>query len=102
LFWSSVLQPRAREAATGAPLASLFTTSVHTGALGALLVFASRPWYAPYLGTTGPYGFTPLEDQQLGGLIMWVPASLAYVGAGLAVAWSWLSSRDPRSPARSR
>jgi cytochrome c2 len=37
---------------------------------------------------------TPLEDQQLAGLIMWVPAGLAYLVAALAVAASWL--REPR------
>jgi len=39
-------------------------------------------------GLTPWLGLTALEDQQLGGLIMWVPGALVYVGAGL-----WLLSR---------
>jgi putative membrane protein len=82
LFWWSVL---GREA-PGLALASLFTTMLHTGALGALLALSSSPWYAPYIGATAAYGLTPLEDQQLGGLVMWIPAGFAYLGAGLALA----------------
>ena len=41
------------------------------------------PLYAPHLATTAPYGLSPLEDQQLAGLIMWVPASLPYLAVAL-------------------
>ena len=67
----------------------LFTTTVHTGVLGALLTFTRRPLYASMeQGLTPWLGLSALEDQQLGGLIMWVPGALVYVGAGL-----WLLSR---------
>ena len=65
-------------------------TAVHMGVLGALLTLAPRPLYAPHAqGVTVPWGFTALEDQQLGGLLMWVPGGLlfaAVVVAGLALA----------------
>jgi putative membrane protein len=91
LFWWSLLGARAgrRE---GAALLYLFTTALHGGALGALLTMAGRPWYGGvYQDGASPWGFTPLEDQQLGGLIMWVPAGLVYLGAALALLASWLS-----------
>ena len=59
---------------------SLFTTMVHTGALGALMALAPASWYAGYA----------LEDQQLAGLVMWVPAGLAYPLAALLVGSQWL------------
>lgn len=74
LFWWAVIGPRSR-AAAGTTLASLFTTMLHTSALGALLTLAASPWY-PRHG---------LEDQQLGGLIMWVPGAAAYVIAALVI-----------------
>jgi putative membrane protein len=85
LFWSSVLGA-ARGA--GAGVASVFTTMLHTGALGMLLTFAASPWYAAYTaGGTERFGLNALEDQQLGGLVMWIPAGLAYLAAGLALTW---------------
>jgi cytochrome c2 len=73
----------------------LFTTSVHTTVLGALLTFSSRLWYPIYAPGTAAWGLTPLEDQQLAGLIMWVPAGLAYLVAALAVGASWLQDSRP-------
>jgi putative membrane protein len=88
-FWWSVLALPAR---SGAGLASVFTTMLHTGALGALLTFAPAPWYAHYADTAA-YGLSALADQQLGGLVMWVPGGLAYLAAGLAIAARWLAPR---------
>ena len=88
LFWWSVLAQPVR---SGAGLASVFTTMLHTGGLGALLTFAPTPWYAHYAQTLA-YGLTPLDDQQLGGLIMWVPGGLAYLVAGLAIVAGWLTA----------
>jgi putative membrane protein len=86
LFWWAVLghDPRGRFGA-GHSTAYLFTTMLHTGALGALLTFSPRPWYSAYLEHTTALGFDPLQDQQLGGLLMWVPSGLAYVVAALWV-----------------
>jgi putative membrane protein len=85
-FWWSVLghDPRGRHG-PGHSAASLFTTMMHTGALGALLSLAPRPWYQPYVASTLALGLDPVQDQQLGGLVMWVPAGLAYVVAALWV-----------------
>jgi cytochrome c2 len=58
--------------------------------LGALLTFSSRLWYPTYRVSTAAWGLTPLEDQQLGGLLMWIPAGLVYLFAGLALTAGWL------------
>ena len=87
-YWWSVADRRARHP-TGTSIASLFTTMLHTSALGALLTFAPSPWY----GTGGPraFGLSALEDQQLGGLIMWVPGSIPYLIMGLMIVGRWLA-----------
>jgi len=64
-----------------APVLSLFTTMLHTGALGALMAFSRASWYPGYA----------LADQQLAGLIMWIPAGTVYPLAAL-----WLVSRTLR------
>ena len=78
-YWWTVVGGRARNP-TGTSIASLFTTMLHTSALGALLTFAPSPWYV----TDGAraFGLSALEDQQLGGLIMWVPGGMAYMIVG--------------------
>lgn len=93
VFWWSVLGGGARHE-RGMALLSLFTTMVHTGALGALLTLATVVWYPAYRATAPAWGLTPLEDQQLGGIIMWVPAGLVYIVAGLVMAGRWLA--EPR------
>lgn len=92
LFWWSVLGNDRRSAKRGWAMLSLFSTMLHTAALGVLLTLASKPWYT-YQQTT-LFGLSALEDQQLGGLIMWVPAGLVYLVAGLWLLGSWLQLRE--------
>ncbi len=89
-FWWAVFGCGVR-APDAVSVACLFTTMLHTSALGALLTFAPTPWYA-HDTQRALFGLTALEDQQLGGLVMWVPGSLAYVIAGLAIVGAWLST----------
>ena len=95
-YWWAVFGRGAR-APDGASLASLFTTLLHTSALGALLTLAPTTWYAPY-GDAHPFGLTPLEDQQLGGLVMWVPGAAAYLFAALAIMARLLAPATPAVP----
>ena len=83
LFWSAALAAPSLRA-----MSMVFVTIVHSGLLGALLTFSSRLWY-PVFGA-GPqiWGLTPMEDQQLAGLIMWVPMGVILAAIGL---WLWLS-----------
>jgi putative membrane protein len=93
LFWWSLFYAHGK-ARYGASVLYLFTTAVHTSILGALLTFASTVWYPAYIATTSAWGLTPLEDQQAGGLIMWIPAGLVYVIAGLALFAGWLRESE--------
>jgi putative membrane protein len=63
---------------SSAPVAFLilFVTGLQMSLLGALLTFAATPLFAVHEFTTAPRGLTWLQDQQLGGLVMWVPAGL--------------------------
>jgi putative membrane protein len=95
LFWWALLRGRGSGIGRPAAVLYLFTTSVHTTVLGALLTFSSRAWYPLYAPGTAAWGLTPLEDQQLAGLIMWVPANLSYLIAALAIASAWLKEPAP-------
>jgi putative membrane protein len=57
---------------------------IQMGLLGALITLAPRALYAPHALTTWAWGLTPLQDQQLGGAIMWVPGGIVFlVAAGV-------------------
>lgn len=85
LFWWSVLRP-GRFAALSAAGALLFT-AMHTGLLGALLVFARVPLYSN--------AASALADQQMAGLVMWVPGGLVYLLAAVWAASRWLGAQEP-------
>jgi len=84
LFWWTVLG--VRHSAPGVPLLSVFTTMIHSGALGALLALSPWVWYLPYAASASALGWDALLDQQLGGLVMWAPAGVAYFVSGLMLA----------------
>ncbi|HXF60054.1 MAG TPA: cytochrome c oxidase assembly protein, partial [Caldilineaceae bacterium] len=95
LFWW-VLLGRTTQGATryltGMALAA--GTAFHGSLLGVLMTFAPAPWYASYAATAAPWGLTPLEDQQLAGVIMWVPAGTVYVVVLLALLGVWLRTLE--------
>ena len=93
LFWYSLFYAHGRSS-YGASALYIFSTGVHTSILGALLMFSSTPWYTVYEITTHAWGLTPLEDQQLGGVIMWIPAGLVYLIVGLTVVAMWLGESE--------
>jgi putative membrane protein len=96
LFWWTLIHGRGGRMSYGAAVMYVFTTAVHTSVLGALLTVSSKLWYPIYDGRTLAWGLSALEDQQLGGLIMWVPAGLVYVGIGLWLFAGWLRESDRR------
>jgi putative membrane protein len=77
-----------RGAAAGIPL--LLGTVAQMGLLGALIVFAPIPLYAAHHATTLPWGLDQMADQQLAGLLMWVPAILPYLAVALHLGWRLL------------
>jgi len=91
-FWAAVRRAGA-PAATGA----LLVTLVQTGLLGAILTFAPQALYLPHAGSTGPWGLSWLEDQQLAGLVMWAPGAGLYLAAALGLLLRALS--DQHAPA---
>jgi len=74
----------------------LFLTMIHTSVLGALMALAPRVLYIAQTQTAMAWGLTPLEDQQLAGMIMWVPAGTIYAGAALTMLALWIRGSSER------
>ena len=87
-LWSGLLSalPEARIAS----LAGAAATMTQLGFLGALLTFAPEPLYARHVASAPTWGLSALQDQQLGGLICWVPGCVLLLCIVLASAASWL------------
>jgi putative membrane protein len=92
-LWAALFEQTDEQLA--AALAAAVLTGVQMSLLGAIVTFAPNPLYAPHLLTTAAWGLTPLEDQQVGGALMWVPAGVIFVGA-LARALARLFARAER------
>jgi len=81
LLWRELLHHRSDR--TADVLAAGALTSMQMGLLGAVLTFAGHPMFLWHLTTTAAWGFTPLHDQQLGGVFMWVPGIALFLCAAL-------------------
>jgi putative membrane protein len=97
LFWATVLRLRPRDHVNnGLRLVYVFGMAMQGSLLGALITFATRPLYQSHLATAPPWGLEPLVDQQLAGLIMWVPPALLYLGVVAYLFVHWLNAVDAR------
>ena len=88
LFWWSIYSIRDY----GARLLSVFLVMMASGLLGALMTFANSPWYLGHSAYTGLWGLSPLEDQQLAGLLMWIPPGFIYVLIAAFLLAAWINS----------
>ena len=91
LFWSTVLGPHRRYRVSGpAAVLVVFTMGLQSVFLSALLTFSPTAWYGTYAISAPTWGLDPLTDQQLAGLIMWIPAGFVYFGTAITVLVTWL------------
>jgi putative membrane protein len=96
LFWSGLVYGRYGRAGYGASVFFVFTTLVHTGLLGAVFTLAPAPFYAVYAQRTPD----PVADQQIAGLVMWVPAGLVLTLTGIGLFAAWLGDAERRGRRR--
>lgn len=106
VFWWQVLAPReAQRLSPPAGIVYLFTACTACSVLGIILTFAPVSICPVYqqpvdrLGILsiirGDWGLTSDRDQQIGGLLMWVPMCAIYAAAILAQMARWHSSPQP-------
>jgi putative membrane protein len=97
LFWTGLLYGRYGRAGYGVAVFFVFTTAVHTGILGALFTVSQSPLYSAYANVPGADRDSVLADQQLAGLVMWIPAGLLLTLVGLALFAAWLGEAERKS-----
>ena len=97
LFWRVVIGARSPERVpNGLGVLLVFAMAMQSVLLSLLLTFARTPWYSGYAETTAPWGLDPLADQQLAGVIMWIPAGAVYLVTALTLLVLWIRATEPQ------
>jgi putative membrane protein len=95
LFWHVVIGVRgAARVSNGLGVLLVFAMTMQSVFLSVLLTFARTPWYSGYATTTASWGLDPLTDQQLAGVIMWIPAGGIYLAAALVLLVTWIRATE--------
>ena len=95
MFWTIVIEPSGRRRLSyGATLLHVATTAILGGLPGALIMLAQYPLYPVQTAGAGAWGLTPVQDQQLAGVIMWVPGGFAYVATVSWVFARWMADAE--------
>jgi putative membrane protein len=94
LFWWALIHGRFVVAGYGAAVFYIFATAMQTQVLGALLTFGAHPWYPTHAARTG---VAALDDQQLAGVVMWIPFGVMFLLIALGMFSAWLGELERRA-----
>lgn len=98
LFWWGIVHGRYGRVGYGASALYVFATMVHTGVLGAMFALSTSP-VVPHYQSRAAAAADALADQQLAGLIMWIPSGLVLTAAGLVLLLAWIAESERRGSA---
>lgn len=101
-LWSVLVGPRRVRVDRGQAVVMVFLLGLQSVLLATLITFASTPWYEPYASPAPGWGLDPLADQQLAGVVMWVPSGLILTGVGVLLLVRWLREIDDEGSRRDR
>jgi len=92
LLWWPVTSPSATlpRLGPGIGMLYLFLAQIPMQILGAIITFADTPLYPWYSTAPRTWGLSPLDDQKLGGLLMWIPGNLWIWGAMSVLFFAWV------------
>lgn len=93
LFWWALIDGRFGKIGYGAGVLYVFATAMHSQILGSLLTFGRHPWYPTHAQRTG---HAWLEDQQLAGILMWIPFGVLFLLIALALFAAWIGEAERR------
>lgn len=97
LFWWGMVNGRYGRIGYGAGVFYVFVTALHSSILGALMTIAPSAWYAEHERGAAAWQIDPLADQQLAGLLMWIPSGVIFIVFGLALLAAWIGEAERRS-----
>ncbi len=100
-FWTVVVAPYGRRVLDyGATMLYVISIGFEMGLIGAILTFAGHALYAVHAHTTATWGLTPLQDQQMAGVIMWIPGNMIHLSTLCALFYAWFRASEQRAAPR--
>jgi putative membrane protein len=96
-FWWGLVHGRYGRYGYGTAVVFVFLTAVHSSILGALLTFAGRVLYPTYAHRGARHSVDAAADQQLAGLLMWIPSGVIFIVMGIALFAAWLGEAERRA-----
>jgi putative membrane protein len=100
LMWWPVMGPGSElpRLPSGLAMLYLFLVGIPMQIVAALITFADEVLYPWYVAAPRTWGLSPLDDQQLGGLLMWVPGNLWLFGAIGVLFFRWAREEEQSTP----
>jgi putative membrane protein len=99
LYWMAILGVGARRRSRyGASIGSIVILALVGGAIGGLMTFSRVPWYPDYAERATRLGVDWLIDQQLAGVLMWLPMGFVLMGVGAWLAYQWQADAVSSAP----
>jgi putative membrane protein len=91
LMWWPILSPLPELPRLSYPAQMLycFTLSIPMSLVSVYIAYADALLYTAYAAAPRFWGITPMQDQLIGGLIMWIPGGLFFFGVMSVVYWKW-------------
>lgn len=95
LFWLQILNQHQMVTTIGTRILLLFVTTLQITLLALMIMLSSTIWYPIYMSENlSRWGITALQDQQIGGLLMWLPGGLLFISMMLYLLHSWFQSMN--------
>jgi putative membrane protein len=97
LFWWAMVRGRYGQLGYGIAVVFVFITALHKGLLAMLFTLSGRTIYPTHVERTRAAGHDPLLDQELAGVLMWVPAGVITAAIAIALMVAWLGALERRA-----
>jgi putative membrane protein len=99
IYWWIIIDPipRHHRLPEGWAIGSIFLSMMIGSGIGAILTLSGSVLYPSYELAANPWGLSPLADQQIGGLLMWVGSFLLYMGVGIWLAAKYLKRDEEKA-----
>ena len=100
LFWWVIIDPKPHRSRLHYGLRVLYLGLIvlPNTVLGAAITFSGDLLYTGYAEVTQPFGISLATDQQLGGLMLWVPGDMMSIVAAGIVMIMWYQREEAENP----